>query len=82
MYLKIEQQFLSVSQLKVTIELCYLYTITDIEQGRHYTYDSGRNKFQVSEFDSTNEKLPFTFRHLVDTKSKKISSSLEPNKPK
>ncbi len=82
MYLKFEQQFLSVSQLKVTIELCYLHTITDIEQGRHYTYDSSKNKFQISEFDSTNDKLPFTFRHLADTKSKIISSSLEPNKPK
>lgn len=81
-YLKMDNQFISVKQLSITIELCYSHTITDIEQGRHYTYDSNKNRFQVSEFDSTNNKLPFTFSHLADTKTKELKSSLEIKKPK
>lgn len=82
LYLKMDQQFISVNQLRITIELCYVHTITDVEQGRHYIYDSNQQKFQVSEFDSTNDKLPFTFRHIADTKSETHRASFELKKTK
>lgn len=79
---KVGTNYFSVTELVATIKLSYLHTITDLEQGRHYVYDSDKNQFQVSEFNSSNDKLPFTFRHLADTKNKSISSSLEPKRAK
>lgn len=74
--------FFNVTKLFLTIELSYLHTITDLEQGRHYIYDCDKNKFQVTEYDSTNEKLPFTFRHLANTDNGELKSSFEPTKKK
>ena len=75
--LKSGNHFFNVIKLLVTIELSYIHTITDLIQGRHYIYDDEKNKFQISEFDSTNDKLPFTFRHLADTKNKELLSSFD-----
>ncbi len=80
-FIKIDDAFYSIKGFCSQIELCYMHTITNMEQGQHYIYDSDKNKFQVSQFDSTNEKLPFTFRHLADTKNKKLIASFELKKP-
>ncbi len=78
LFLKGNNNYFDITMLLVAIELSYIHTITDVDQGRHYIYDDIKNRFQVSEFDSTNDQLPFTFRHLANKNG--MLSSFEINK--